>query len=253
MGYDFCQIKIQVAEIVTQHFGIKQNAAPLAIYRINQKFDGKHGNYATTDAQLSEELGVHSDTIARRVKLLMQSGLFDIKRGRLGRQTTYRLKPEVWSQASAMRAGRGVPGTSAGNRPGKAPGLDPANERNKTRQSSGVYKSKILIEGRDYPAGLDLSDLGGLKHEPSKSHSAEQFFREARDRLGLSRIFDQLPKKMANGIEFVICPVKPVPRGDVQAQHVYVQQIESLIAALKTWTAPTPDVVLHRESEDCDE
>lgn len=143
-AFTFSQMKIQILEIIESEPGLKDAPMSLACHLVLTRCAGSLGLAAVTDSQIAAAKNCSTDKISRAVKMLAESGLFEIKRGRWNVMTEYRVSERVWNEATRRR-----------NRPRNVADLplkytqqirdqDPAKLQTKTPQNCPAFKSKDI-------------------------------------------------------------------------------------------------------------
>ncbi|MEP1388181.1 hypothetical protein [Yoonia sp.] len=163
-NYRFCDIKLQVLQLITQTPG-PVAARDLAFTLIlNSKPDHQTGKIRVSDSEIANELGLALNTVVARIKSLQRYGVFNIKRGRGVRKTEYTICPEIWGRAAAQRE------------------QESFRSKNPGYQKDGIYSSKRYGE------------------QPTKNNGVPSYKKENREQAQIAAPVD-LKKRNLSGFQ----------------------------------------------------
>lgn len=232
MTYLFYDLKIQFSELILDLPVESKRARQLADWIVHRLADWKSGACAITDAGFAERFDCSTDTVARAVKKLRDSGYFDIKRGRTGRATTYAFKPHIWDRAIKMREqkatkAKGEKGKNADCGPTDLPTQTPQNCRPILKES----KNKIGTQDCGEP---DADRDGWLGRFPPNSFQVRQF-QTSLQQLGLGIPLEQLPSDDVDGMRRYQMPRYSLPKIGSASRKDFEAKLEGWLKELGLW------------------
>lgn len=101
--FSFSQIKIQLIELADEDAALSKASFELAIHLILRHLFKGDGAWAITDDELSKVMKWSVEKTSRAAKGISGSYLFDVRRGRRNRATTYSLSAVGWELALERR------------------------------------------------------------------------------------------------------------------------------------------------------